>query len=78
MFADSDATREELEEMMQVVLLAIPREIAARELYLSAAKKTKNEAAKKMFLTLAEQEKGHEKWLREILLEMKGRIAGGK
>jgi rubrerythrin len=78
MFADSNATPDELREMIEVVLLAIPREIAARELYLSAAKKSKNEAAKKMFLTLAEQEKGHEKWLREILAEMKGKLAAGK
>jgi len=61
----------ELEEMIQVVLLAIPREISAREFYLQAAKKAVSDSSRKLFSDLAEQEKGHEAELRRILAEFK-------
>jgi rubrerythrin len=60
-----------LEEMIQIVLLAIPREISAREFYLSAVAKADTAAARDMFLSLAEQEKGHETWLRKVLGDLK-------
>ncbi|NOY23915.1 MAG: rubrerythrin [Acidobacteria bacterium] len=61
----------ELEEMIQVVLLAIPREISAREFYLQAARKAFSDSSRKLFSDLAEQEKGHEAELRRILIELK-------
>ncbi len=61
----------ELEEMIQVVLLAIPREISAREFYLQAAKKAVSESSRELFANLAEQEKGHEAELKKILVELK-------
>lgn len=64
----------ELEEMIQIILLAIPREVSAREFYLTAVAKATSEAAKDMFLNLAEQEKGHELWLRKLLTELKGEL----
>ena len=57
----------EIEEMIQVVLLAIPREMSAREFYLNAAKKATSENSRDLFLDLANQEKGHEAELRKIL-----------
>ena len=60
-----------LEEMIQVVLLAIPREIQAYEFYMSAAKKSPNDSSRELFICLAEQEKGHEASLKKILDELK-------
>ncbi|MCI4625567.1 MAG: hypothetical protein L3V56_06365 [Candidatus Magnetoovum sp. WYHC-5] len=68
----------ELEEMIQIVLLAIPREISAREFYLSAVAKATSDASRTMFLNLAEQEKGHEIWLRKILNDLKTELGGLK
>ena len=64
----------ELEEMIQVVLLAIPREISAREFYLQAAKKAVSDTSRDLFIDLAEQEKGHEAELRRILTELKDEL----
>lgn len=64
----------ELEEMIQVVLLAIPREISAREFYLQAAKKAVSDSSRELFSDLAEQEKGHEAELRRILAELKAEL----
>ena len=60
----------ELKEMIQVVLLRIPREIEAKEFYLVAAQKTSSEAAKDLFYSLAEQEQGHEAELRRVLKQL--------
>ncbi|PJB78707.1 MAG: rubrerythrin [Acidobacteria bacterium CG_4_9_14_3_um_filter_49_7] len=64
----------ELEEMIQVVLLAIPREISAREFYLQAARKAFSDSSRGLFSELAEQEKGHEAELRRILAELKSEL----
>lgn len=64
----------EIEEMIEVVLLAIPREISAREFYLSAAKKSTSEGARDLFLDLANQEKGHEAELKKILHELQDEL----
>jgi rubrerythrin len=69
-----------IEEMIQVVLLAIPTEITARDMYLKAAGKAVSEESKKLFLLLAEQEQGHEAQLRFILEDLRqelGRIKSG-
>lgn len=65
-----DYTIEELEEMKQIILIAIPKEISARDFYLSAAKKFKTQESKQLFISLADQEKGHEASLRKILAEI--------
>ncbi len=61
----------EIQEMIQVVLLAIPREISAREFYLRAASRAVSDNSRELFTELAEQEKGHEAELRRILEELK-------
>lgn len=68
----------ELEEMIQVVLLAIPREVSAREFYLQAARKAVSDNSRELFADLAEQEKGHEAELRRILVELKEELAALK
>ncbi len=68
-----------LEEMIQVVLLAIPREISAYEFYLNAAGKATTDSSRDLFHTLADQEKGHEAELKKILGELKtelGKLKG--
>lgn len=67
-------TLEELEEMKQVILIAIPKEISARDFYLNAAKKFKTEESKQLFIYLSDQEKGHEASLRKILIEIEENI----
>ena len=68
----------ELEEMIQVVLLAIPREISAREFFLHAAKKDVSVNSRQLFADLAEQEKGHEAELRRILVELREELSNLK
>ncbi len=60
-----------VEEMIQVVLLAIPREISARHFYLSAANKATSDESRELFEFLAQQEMGHEAELRRILVNLK-------
>ena len=64
----------ELQEMIEVVLLRIPREIEARMFYMSAAQKTTSPAAKELFITLSEQEQGHEAELRRILGQLQDEL----
>ena len=63
-----------LEEMIQVVLIRIPKEVEAMRFYLSAAEKSINQASKELFLNLAQQEKGHEAELRRILEDLKSEL----
>ena len=67
-----------LEEMIQVVLLAIPREISAYEFYQSAARKSATDESRELFTTLALQEKGHEAELKKILQNLKDELQGIK
>jgi rubrerythrin len=64
-----------IEEMIQVVLLAIPREINAYEFYISAARKATSDSSRDLFVTLAQQEKGHEAELRKILGDLKTELS---
>ncbi len=64
-----------LEEMIEIVLLAIPREISAYEFYLNAAGKSTTGSSRDLFLTLANQEKGHEAELKKILGDLKSELA---
>ena len=50
----------ELEEMIEVVLLRIPREAEAMKYYISAAKRISSKTSKELFFCLAEEEAGHE------------------
>lgn len=63
-----------LEEMMQVVLIRIPKEVEAMRFYLSAAEKSVSSSSKELFENLARQEKGHEAELRRILGDIKNEL----
>ncbi|MBZ4671830.1 rubrerythrin [Deferribacterales bacterium Es71-Z0220] len=63
-----------LEEMIQVVLIRIPKEVEAMRFYQSAAEKSVTQASKELFLNLAQQEKGHEAELRRILEDLKRQL----
>lgn len=63
-----------LEEMIQVVLIRIPKEVEAMRFYQSAAEKAVTSASRELFLNLAKQEKGHEAELRRILEDLKQQL----
>ncbi len=60
-----------LTEMIDIITLSIPHEIHSKTLYLNAAKTAVSDEARNLFLSLAKQEQGHEKMLRNILEAMK-------
>jgi rubrerythrin len=57
----------ELKQMIEVLILAIPREIASQQFYQAAVDKATSETTRKFFLSLVEQEKSHEANLTKIL-----------
>ncbi len=72
---DTKLKIKELEMMIEVVLISIPREISAREFYLSSVQKFRSGPAKELFSDLAEQEKGHEAELRKIMKRLRDELA---
>ena len=68
----------ELEMMIEIVLISIPREISAREFYLNSTEKFRSGPAKELFSDLAEQEKGHEAELRKILKSLRDELSNLK
>jgi rubrerythrin len=62
------------EEMIEVVLIRIPKEIEAMRFYQSAAQKATDDSARELFENLAEQEKGHEAELKRILADLKAQL----
>ena len=64
----------ELEEMIEVVLLSIPREIASQKFYQSALEKATTDTSRKFFLSLVKEEKRHEANLRNIFNELQNEL----
>ncbi len=64
----------ELEERMEALIIAIPKEEAAYHFYLDLANATSHEGARKMFLKLAEQELDHRHSLESVTEEIKSEI----
>ncbi len=60
----------ELEDMIEVLILSIPREIASQQFYQAAVDKATSETTRKFFLSLVEQEKSHETNLTKILNDL--------
>lgn len=60
----------ELNNIIEVVLIRIPREIEARTFYISASQRFSSSTAKELFKELALQEAGHEAELRRILNDL--------
>ena len=67
-------TKKDLREMIEVVTLAIPREVEAYNAYMKAANASKAEESRKLFIALAQQEKGHEKVLKDLLEDLKKQL----
>lgn len=67
-------TIKELEEIADLISIAIAREKTSIEFYTSAYNKATAENAKRIFSLLIEQEKGHEAKLRAQLHELKSEI----
>jgi rubrerythrin len=64
----------ELQELIEIVLIAIPREIEAYNYYMNAYNRAVSETSRRMFLYLAEQEKMHEAKLKTQLAELKAEL----
>jgi rubrerythrin len=64
----------ELEEMIEVILLSIPREIASQKFYQIAFEKATTDTSRKFFLSLVKEEKRHEANLRKILNELQNEL----
>ena len=64
----------ELQEIAEVISIAIAREHASIEFYTNAYDKAFSENAKRVFSLLLEQEKGHEAKLRSQLYELNAEI----
>lgn len=60
----------ELEEQMEALIIAVPKEEAAYHFYLDLAKATQHEWTRKMFLKLAEQELEHKRNLENFVEEI--------
>lgn len=56
-----------LEEELEALVIAVPKEEAAHQFYLSLANSTTREGARKMFLRLAEQEIDHKNILEKMV-----------
>ena len=64
----------ELEEMAEIISIALARERASVRYYKEAYQKSTTEVVKRLFSILIEQEKGHEAKLRTQLHEIKAKI----
>ena len=60
----------DLEELAEIISIAIAREKASVDYYTQAYKKARTETARRVFSLLIEQEKGHEAKLRGQLHEI--------
>lgn len=60
----------ELEERLEALVIAIPKEESAYHFYQNLANTTKNEGTRKMFLELANQELGHKEKLEQFIDEI--------
>jgi rubrerythrin len=65
----------ELEERLEALIIAIPKEESAYHFYLDLANSTTHEGTRKMFLKLAEQELDHRHSLEEFTEEIKNEVA---
>lgn len=67
-------TRKDLRDMIEVVTLAIPREIESYHFYMKAMRKSKSDISRNLFRALADEERGHEAVLRNLLEEFKSKL----
>lgn len=65
---------QDLEDIAEIISIAIARERSSVKYYRDAFMKAANEGAKEMFSVLEKQERGHEAKLRAQLLEIKSEL----
>jgi rubrerythrin len=65
----------ELEERLEALIIAIPKEEAAYHFYLELANTTSHEGTRKMFLKLADQELNHRHDLEMFTEEIRKELA---
>ena len=65
---------QDLENIAEIISIAIARERSSVKYYRDAFMKAANESAKEMFSILEKQEKGHEAKLRAQLLEIESEL----
>lgn len=65
----------ELEEELEALVIAVPKEEAAHQFYLNLANATSREGSQKMFLHLAEQEIGHRKTLEKMAQDIQKELS---
>ena len=68
----------ELEEELEALVIAVPKEEAAYQFYLNLANSTSREGARKMFLLLAEQEIDHKKTLEKMMQDIQKELVSLK
>ena len=64
----------ELNEMIEFIVISIPREIASQKYYQKAAGKTSNESTREFFQHFVEEEKRHEANLKRILNDLQNEL----
>lgn len=64
----------ELNEMIEYIVISIPREIASQKFYQKAAEKASSEPTQKFFQHFVEEEKRHEANLKGILNELQDEL----
>lgn len=57
----------ELEERLEALVIAVPKEEAAYHFYMDLAQATQNEWTRKMFLKLADEELDHKHHLEDLI-----------
>lgn len=75
MAEDKKQRIKELYEMIEIVLLSIPREITAQKFYQKAVDKASSETTKKFFQSFVNEEKQHEDRLRKILKNLQEELS---
>jgi rubrerythrin len=65
----------ELEERLEALIIAVPKEEAAYHFYLDLANSTKHEGTRKMFIKLAEQELDHKRNLETFVEEIQKELS---
>lgn len=64
----------ELQEMIEVVILSIPREIASHKYYEKALEKASDDSARNLFASFIKEERRHEANLRKILNDLQNEL----
>lgn len=67
--------RRDMENKIEALCIAIPRESAAYDYYMELADQYEDATSKEMFLFLAKQEKMHRKRLESLMAELEEKLA---